>query len=223
MRPVIYLTKKLSASAPGSYKNIAKGEKGNLFIRIHPRIISATYNKAAHRKTVSKVRYSAGYYRFFLPGDWDQFLSDFCSGDRYRNILDLHENKNDYTKSKRFNELINALHEDQPHSKNGYKLHTENGIHSYCQQYINMLQSMENEGYIPSLSQDSCKVAITRDGKFVKWAHNGFNRLSAAKILNIDEILVEVVRIHPIWAENCGGRSINSIPQLIQKALETYD
>jgi len=189
-----------------SHPKAARDFGGPLIVSISPDEIYHTYAEIRHRKTSkNNILFSAQFVRFFYPGDWDKHLVLFENGDRYKHIKDLYMHRDDYTQSSRFNVLVQALHSGKPHSKKGYDLSSMQGIHAYCSGYAKMFDSMESEGYKLDAGQDTCKIAITRHGEIVKWSYNGFNRLSAAKILHIDTIYVEVVRIHPEWMHQFGG------------------
>ena len=200
------ITERLLERTLYSHRKAAHDFGGPLIVSISPEEIYHTYAERRHRKTSrNKLLFNAQFVRLFYHGNWDKHLVPFENGDPYKNIKDLYMHRDDYTQSNRFNVLVQALQAGKPHFKKGYDLSSMQGIHAYCGGYVKMFDSMESEGYKLDAGQDTCKIAITSRGEIVKWSHNGFNRLAAAKILNIETIHVEVVRIHPEWMHQFGG------------------
>jgi len=68
---------------------------------------------------------------------------------------------------------------------------------------------------IPKRWQDEIRVAIDRNGMFIKIAESGNHRLAIAQILNIEHIPVYIQGVHQHWALSCysmhGGHLLYAI------------
>jgi len=83
----------------------------------------------------------------------------------------------------------------------GYHISNYQQLDEYCLDYVSLLQSMIQEGYLPEKAKDELGVIIGPDGALIKsskWRH----RLAAAQITGIKQIPVRVKHIHKKWVDS---------------------
>jgi hypothetical protein len=137
-----------------------------------------------------------------LPGNWDLNVSLFKNHRTCIFIQELVEYNLDYTKCRRYKEMIESINRGEVNELKGKEvvLDSVETINSHMQYYVKIIESMRKEGFIDGLAKDSVKVMIGRDGKLIKEEH-GRHRLAIAQALELDEITVKVTHIHPDWVQ----------------------
>lgn len=146
---------------------------------------------------------------FFLwDGNWDQRREDLRVGGRYRLISDLDENRHDLTRTERYQELLADLESGRPwvSHQEGILLDTPEKILHYLQVYVDFLDSMAQEGYLPERTRDEIGVAISREGRLLK-INRGLHRLAMAQRVGLPSIPVRVRCVHRLWWNSVVGNT----------------
>ncbi|RTZ41745.1 hypothetical protein EKL30_14430 [Candidimonas sp. SYP-B2681] len=144
---------------------------------------------------------------FFLwDGNWDLRRQDLRVGRRYRLIADIDENRDDLTRTERYQEHLAALKSGHPWRSHqaGILLDTPDKIYRYLQVYLAFLDSMASVGYVPERCRDEIGVAVSRDGRILK-INRGLHRLAMAQRVGLPTIPVRVRAVHRLWWQRVVG------------------
>ena len=71
----------------------------------------------------------------------------------------------------------------------------------------------------PKRWSDEIRVAIDRNGRFLKIAESGNHRLAMAQILNLETIPVYIQGVHYLWAKSCYAKHGGHLLDAINKEL----
>ena len=102
----------------------------------------------------------------------------------------------------------------------GYHISNHEQLDRYCLDYVSLLKSMHQDGYLPEKGKDELGVIIGPDGELIK-SSKGRHRLAAAQITGVKEIPVRVKHIHKQWVDSqkIRTRSMDT-SQLVKLALD---
>lgn len=102
----------------------------------------------------------------------------------------------------------------------GYQISNIQHLKDYCLDYVNLLKSMRQDGYLPEKGKDELGVIIGPDGSLIK-SSKGRHRLAAAQITGIEKIPVRVKHIHRQWVDShkIGEKKGTDIRKLVKLAL----
>jgi hypothetical protein len=102
----------------------------------------------------------------------------------------------------------------------GYHISNHQQLKDYCLDYVNLLQSMKNDGFIPDKGKDAIGVNIGPEGRLLK-SSKGRHRLAAAQLVGVERVPVRVKCIHKKWVDSQqpGNRNDMTLKQKIIMAL----
>ncbi len=182
---------------------------GSLRLRIDPQRVAEVYDRAHYESELANSLLSwRDAHRFIRAGDWDQHRQAFESIGRVKHLRDLYAHREDFTQSARYIDLVAALDAGKPKRGFGAARHdlaSREGIERYCRYYVDLMNAMRDSGWRDADGDETCKVAVARDGTVLKWPLNGFHRLAAARIVGLPWMTVEVVQVHADWARQFGA------------------
>lgn len=193
-----------------------------------PRAIREVYHFNGH---IAEARFPWGVrYRascVIARGDWGLHLRPFERESRYRWMANLYENRDNFRRSDRYRQLVEALERigpgiDQqgaPIAFRGHDLTTLSGIESYCQSYVRLFESLREHGFIAGEPSDLGKFAVTSEGTLVKWYVAGFHRLAASQLVGLAEVQGQIAHFHPDWLRARCGRGIRQWREHLPRAL----
>ncbi|PKD43254.1 hypothetical protein [Rhodohalobacter barkolensis] len=137
-----------------------------------------------------------------LSGNWDLDVMLFKNYSTSIFIQELVENDLDYTRCRRYQDMIERVNRGEVKELKGKKvvLDSVESVNMHMQYYVEIIKSMSKNGFIEGLAKDSVKVMIGRDGSLIKEEH-GRHRLAIAQVLDLNEITVKITHIHPEWVK----------------------
>lgn len=197
-------------------------------IRIDPsRIILYGETPAEQRKDGNKYLHALyrSRERFILPGRWDLNCGWFRDLERYRAVEELRRHDLDYTKCTRFQTLLEQVRSGKvlAYKNKGLVLRSEADVHAYMRGHVEVCKSMRDFGYLPERANDHICVMIGRDGDLIKEVR-GRHRLAIAQVFRVQEVVVLVRHVHPIWVRKQRER-FGPLPldRLLKRALEAVE
>jgi len=168
--------------------------KKALILHINPRDLKqfAMYPRGIKRKPSSEA--------FIWDGDWDLCRVELQNDYALKFIRDLAIHRNDLSKTKKYQELMELAKAGTPFRSHqeGLYLHSRERILQYLSVYLGFLDQMATQGYQAKRAKDYPGVAITREGRIVK-VRRGAHRLAMAQWLGIKSLPVQVHYIHRKW------------------------
>ncbi|RQD56891.1 MAG: hypothetical protein D5R98_09720 [Desulfonatronovibrio sp. MSAO_Bac4] len=138
--------------------------------------------------------------RFIWDGDWDKSVKHFYGTERYRFLEDIWENREDLTKSRRFQELVERHRRGNPYRSyhKGVYLDDDQKVHRFLQIYLTFMKQLEHGGYNSLLATDPVGVALDRRGQLIK-INKGLHRLAMAQVVGLKKIPVCIRSVHRMW------------------------
>ena len=171
----------------------AYGKKA-LILHINPRDLKqfAMHPRGVKRKPSSEA--------FIWDGDWDLCRVELQNDYALKFIRDLATHRDDLSKTKKYQELIELAEAGTPFRSHqeGLYLNSRERILQYLSVYLGFLDQMDAQGYQAKRAKDYPGVAITREGRIVK-VRRGAHRLAMAQWLGIKSLPVQVHYIHRQW------------------------
>lgn len=112
----------------------------------------------------------------------------------------------------------------------GYVQASEIELEQKYRELQGLFDSIKTDGYLSQKElkrkrkhwHDEIRVAIARDGRFLKIAESGNHRLAMAQILNIEYVPVFIQGVHYEWALKCCRKHGGHLLQSINKELRLY-
>ena len=107
-------------------------------------------------------------------------------------LKELWDNDYDYLKTQRYKEFSDKIAAGQEINMpvKGYRIKTQKELESYFLDYIKLLKSMKEYGYLEEKGKDDLLVIIGPQGELIKTS-KGRHRLAAAQITGIKSIPVK--------------------------------
>lgn len=141
------------------------------------------------------------YEIFVQGGDWDTRTIPFTEHKTYLKMLDLYQHRQNIRESKLYARAMNRLQERGNFRHKNHQARSQGELDQLFQEvYLELLRSMEEEGYLRERSDDLCRVMISRDGRLIK-TQRGKHRFSTAHIVGAPVVPVVVFRIHREWMQ----------------------
>ncbi len=124
----------------------------------------------------------------------------FTEHEKYIFLKELWDSGYDFTQTTRYQKFIKQLDAGETISMpvKGYTIADANDLSSYFQDYVDLLKSMSNSGYLPEKSRQELLIIIGPCGELIKTS-KGRHRLAAARIAGVPVIPVKVRHIHADW------------------------
>lgn len=126
--------------------------------------------------------------------------------ERYRLFLNFISNQDNIAETDWYKKLTHMLATDGVAHHKSIKLTSEQDIRAFLQSYVaGMVESLKTTGYDPSKASDLGTAFIDADG-FIQKSDAGNHRFSAARILGVTPVPVEIVGIHRDWVRSHVGQ-----------------
>jgi hypothetical protein len=157
-------------------------------------------------------------------GCWDVNSKPFIERDEFRLMKDLHESLPDFRQSIWYKRAAQAISTTGRFSHKGCMAHNLVQLDQVFEGYlIDILASMQKQGYRQREGADYPQAMIGRDGTLIKTAH-GTHRLCAAKVVGAPGLFpVKVVGVHREWARSViAGKSGNRV-EMMARALKEIE
>ncbi len=159
-----------------------------------------------------------------FKGSWDLNSKPFVEREEYRLMKDLHESLPNFQQSIWYKRGAQEI------AKTGRFSHKDRVAHDLVQldrvfegYLIDILTTMEKEGYRQREGADYPEAMIGRDGTLIKTAH-GTHRLAAAKVVGAPGLFpVKVVGVHHEWARSVTTGKGDSRFEMIAHALKEIE
>ena len=125
--------------------------------------------------------------------------------ERYLLIQDFISNRANIAASRWYKHLVNMLLTKGFASHKAIRMHSEDDIAKFLQSYVGgMVESLENTGYDSSRASDVGTAFVDADGSIHK-CDAGNHRFSAARILGVAPVPVEILGVHRDWYQSQVG------------------
>lgn len=182
----------------------------NLILEINPqkidqltgaplRPVDKVVTRMFDKLSVSKKHTRAIFRGFVVSGNWDKEAAPICESEKYLKILDLIQNKHEYRKSIFYHEIKNKIDNGKIYRHKNILIKNDEDINGFFKKYmLEMIDSLQNEGYLDSKAGKHGTALIGRNGELIK-AFNGQHRFFAAKILGLNNIKLLITTIHRDW------------------------
>jgi hypothetical protein len=129
-------------------------------------------------------------------------IGSFRETETYRFLAELDAAAMDWRRTRRYGEYAARIARGEAvrlHSKRKH-MAVEADLDDYFREYVDLLTSMRERGYLATGSKDRITVMIDRDGSLFKET-KGRHRLAAAMIARAKSVPVRISHVHAAWVE----------------------
>lgn len=141
------------------------------------------------------------YRPFLIPKSNDLDLGYFKNNSRYKFLNELWELNFNYKKTEFYSSLKVDIKEKSIVKRKHYILKSEDDLNNYCQRFVDLLKSIQRDGYNEEKAPGKVAVFIGPAGELVKES-SGRHRLAAAQIVGLEKIPIRITHIHQEWIDS---------------------
>lgn len=170
---------------------------GHIDIIVHPRLIDYKYN---HRHDIrwQLESFSILKRQFIIQPNRFGKVRQIIENDKFKRVLSLIENRNNYKQSKWYQQLLSQLNENKPINHKAFTVESTKQLNSLFDNYLIPLVDSISNGYQNELSVELGTAIINKDGMILK-GPGATHRFYIAKILGIEEFPLRIKGIHKDW------------------------
>ncbi len=168
----------------------------------HPATSHRQIKECANRHKLEKAVFNPEIFKGkVIPGDWDKHKEDYQYDRVYQGIKSIYIENEDWENTHLgHRSLLKEKIQGIDHS-------------NYVKEVDYLFQSMDKNGYSESKSDSPLRINIGRDGELIFNNSNGHKRIAISKLVNIDQIPVEVIVRHKKWEELRNTISEGGVPE----------
>lgn len=150
-------------------------------------------------------------------------LGTFDETETWRFLDELWRSGLEYRRTERFRDFARRIEAGEAvtlHSKRRHMTSLDD-LAPYFEEYVRLLESMRDHGYLATGARDRITVMIDRDGGILKET-KGRHRLAAAQIVGAPSVPVRVSHVHAAWvdAQAAAAPAGTTAEDLVRRAVE---
>ena len=163
---------------------------------LNPLAIRANFRCRGLRRKSAFYTQSLDLPRYRRRGNWDRVATAFTSHPTYLRLQQIHQYVYLLLSAQQRDLLAGG--DPVPEAPELAKQMPQPISEGPLQRKLMLLEHMARQGYRQEMSFDYMGIAIARDGSFIK-VSEGNNRLAAARLLGLPQIVAEVRYVHEKW------------------------